>query len=333
MPELNLQNISQIINDVSREEIIFPLLREELTDHICCDVEYEMRNGMSFREAYDRVKEKMGDGRLKKIQEETLYAVDTKYRHMKKTIQISGIAGTVMLGFAALFKIMHWPGGAILIMLGAISIAFVLMPSALVVLWKETHSQKRISLYLAAFLTGMCFITGIVFKVQHWPGAAKIMGLAAVSAIFFFIPLLLIHKLKNTEKPSKRGIYYLGATGMTCYIAGFLFKIQHWPFASLLLMAGLTVTFFVVIPWYTYNTWKDEKNVSARFIFIVIGSVALVIPSVLINLNLQSHGDGQTILMQTEQIAPSDSILKNGSPEIVSDADTLAIPLNEKINK
>ena len=329
MPELNRQNISQIINDVSREEIIFPLLREELTDHICCDVEYEMRDGLSFREAYDRVKEKMGDGRLKKIQEETLYAVDTKYRQMKKTIQISGIAGTVMLGFAALFKIMHWPGGAILIMLGAISIAFVLMPSALGVLWKETHSRKRISLYLAAFLTGMFFVTGIVFKVQHWPGAAKIMSLAAVSAIIFFIPLLLINKLKNTEDPSKRGIYFLGAAGMTCYIAGFLFKIQHWPFASLMIMAGLTVIFFMVFPWYTYNTWKDEKNVSARFIFIVIGSVALVMPSVLINLNPQPQSDGQTILKQTEQQAPSGSILKNGNPGTAGDADTLAAPLNE----
>ncbi len=52
----------------------------------------------------------MGSRRLKEIQEETLYAVDTKYRFMKNTMKISGVAGTIMFGFAALFKIQHWPG-------------------------------------------------------------------------------------------------------------------------------------------------------------------------------------------------------------------------------
>ncbi|MFZ2287013.1 MAG: hypothetical protein WAV93_08520 [Bacteroidales bacterium] len=31
---------------------------------------------------------------------------------MKITMKISGIAGTVLLGFAALVRIMHWPGAS-----------------------------------------------------------------------------------------------------------------------------------------------------------------------------------------------------------------------------
>src|SRR5512139_2859688 len=108
MHELSLDNITKITNDIKKQEITFSHLLEELIDHICCDVEYEMNNGLTFPEAYRRVKQKMTPRRIKEIQEETLYAVDTNYRYMKNTMKISGVAGTVLFGFAALFKLQHW---------------------------------------------------------------------------------------------------------------------------------------------------------------------------------------------------------------------------------
>jgi hypothetical protein len=74
MPELTLQNIDLISRDVKREEIIISHLLEDLIDHVCCDVEEEMQNGLNFTEAYRKVKNKMGPRRLKEIQEETLYS-------------------------------------------------------------------------------------------------------------------------------------------------------------------------------------------------------------------------------------------------------------------
>ena len=152
-----------------RQEITFSHLPADLIDHICCDVEYEMQNGMTFSEAYKRVKQKMGPRRLKEIQEETLYLVDTKYRKMKNTMKISGVAGTIMFGFAAMFKIQHWPMAGVLMTLGALILAFVFLPSALSVLWKETHNRKRLFLFISAFFAGMLFIFGTLFKIQHWP--------------------------------------------------------------------------------------------------------------------------------------------------------------------
>jgi len=146
MPELSLRDINQIVLDVRSQEIVFSHLADELADHICCDVEHEMGRGLSFTEAYQIVKDKIGHRRIKEIQEETLYAVDTKYRNMKKTMKISAIAGTVLLGFAALFKIMHWPGAGIMLTFGGLSLAFVFLPSALVVLWKE-HTTRRSSFF------------------------------------------------------------------------------------------------------------------------------------------------------------------------------------------
>jgi len=303
MPELSLYNIDQISNDVRKQEISFSHLLDELIDHICCDVEHEMQNGIEFSEAYRRVKQKMGSRRLKEIQEETLYAVDTKYRQMKNTMKISGIAGTVMLGFASIFKIMHWPGASVLLVIGVVSLALIFLPSALVVLWKETHSSKRLFLYISAFFTGLFFLMGILFKVQHWPGANIILTVGAMISMFLFVPALTVSRFRDPEGKSKHGIYIAGAAGLIFLIAGMLCKIMHWPFAEFFIMLSIVDLFFVVLPWYTWKTWREENNVTAMFIYLIIGTILLIVPAAMISLNVQRNfAEGYYSHQQQEQV-------------------------------
>jgi hypothetical protein len=287
MPELSLQHIDQISHDICREEITFSHLLEDLIDHVCCDVENEMQDGLSFSEAYRKVKQKMGSRRLKEIQEETLYAVDTKYRFMKNTMKFSGVAGTILFGFAALFKIQHWPLAGALMTLGALVLAFIFLPSALSVLWKETHNRKRLFLVFSAFFAGILFIFGTLFKIQHWPMAGAILTLAALSGILFFIPALALSRLSDQENKAKRPAYILGAAGIVLFCAGMLFKMQHWPLATLFIVIGIIVLCFLAFPMYTWLTWKEENHISSKFIFLVIGFILIVVPGAMITLNLQ----------------------------------------------
>lgn len=287
MPELSLHHIDQISRDIRREEITFSHLLEDLIDHICCDVENEMQKGMNFSDAYQRVKQKMGPRRLKEIQEETLYSVDTKYRYMKKIMKISGVAGTILFGFAALFKIQHWPAAGILMAAGALILAFAFLPSALVVLWKESHNSKRLFLFVSAFFAGTLFITGTLFKVQHWPMAGTILILSAISGILLFIPALVLSRLSFKENTAKYPAYILGAAGSVLFAVGFLFKMQHWPLATVFIISGIILLCFMAFPIYTLFTWKEEGNISSRFIFLVIGFFLIVVPGAMITLNLQ----------------------------------------------
>jgi len=333
MPELTLENIDQISRDIRRQEISFSHLLDDLIDHVCCDVEYEMKSGLGFTEAYQRVRQKMGSRRrLKEIQEETLYAVDTKYRQMKNTMKISGIAGTLLLGLAALFKIQHWPLAGTMITLGAFTLAFVFMPSTLGVLWKETHSRKRVFLFISAFLAGFFFISGTLFKVQHWPGSGLIITLAALFGILFFIPALLVDKLKDTETKSKRPVYIIGAIGVICYLVGMFFKIMHWPLAGILMVTGLIVLCVVAFPWFTWITWKDDTSVSAHFIYIVIGMFVIILPGALVSLNLQhSYEDGFFPHLERQQMIYNVKSDQNNQI-LVSYQDSLIYPQMEKIH-
>ena len=303
MPEMNLRHIDLISSDIRKQEITFSHLMDELIDHVCCDVEYEMNHGLDFSEAYKKVKGKIGSRGLKEIQEETLFAVDTKYRKMKNTMKISGIAGTVMLGFAAVLKILHLPGASILMTFGAITTALVFMPSAMVVLWKESHSKKRLFLFVSACLTGATFIIGILFKVQHWPAASWLITFSVFSAVFLLQPALLYSKLADTENVKKRPVYILGFIGMILYLCGFLFKIQHWPLSSVMITLGAFILMAIVLPMYTWITWKDEKTVSIKFVFMVTTLALFIVPGALIGLSFQKTYDEEFFYHQDQQSA------------------------------
>ena len=332
MPELSLHNIDKITADIRRQEIAFSHLFDDLVDHVCCDVEYEMQNGLSFTEAYRRVKENIGTRGLKKIQEETLYAVDTKYRRMKNTMKITGVTGTVMLGFAAMFKIMHWPLAGVLLTLGALVLSFFFFPSALIVLWKETKSGKRIILFISAFIGGVAFILGILFKVQHWPGASAVISLFIIFTAFLFIPNLLASKLRDEDDSRKKIIYVVGAAGFFLYVISFWFKIMHWPYAGLLLIISYVTLFCIALPWYTWHEWKNEPRVTARFIFMIVGPLLFILPSALVNLNLDRSFEERFFYHQQQQDALVRFQEKINAEFVSNCTDSSCYPAVEKIH-
>jgi len=302
MYELSPQDVDRISRDISRLEINFSHLADDLIDHVCCDVEYEMMKGLDFFEAYEKVKKKMGSlRRLTEIQEETLFAVDSKYRKMKNLMKISGIAGTIILAFASLFKIMHWPGAGIMMTLGTFILAFFFMPSSLVVVWKETRSRKRLLLFVSAFFTALFFLLAMLFKVQHWPGAGIAVTLAGIFATFFFFPSLLYKIWKDSESGSRKVIQMTSIAGAILFTAGFLFKVQHWPGATILIIGGLFIIVVLFFPLYTWTTWKKEPFIRSEFIFLVVGTIGIMIPAALISLSLQRNYDRGYFILQHQQ--------------------------------
>lgn len=331
MHELSLDNINKIIADIRKQEINFSHLADDLTDHLCCDVEAEMEKGLGFSEAYKRVKQKIGTRRLKEIQEETLYAVDTKYRRMKNTMKISGITGTILFGFAALFKIQHWPGAGIMLTLGALILALVFMPSALRVLWKETHNRNRLFLFISGFIAGIFFILGIVFKIQHWSGAGILLTLTVAGVILFTISLLKT-KLSDPDNKNKRLIYISGAIAIIFYTAGVFFKIQHWPGATLLMVAGMIILFAFVFPVYSYITWKEELHITSKFLYMVIGSLTLIIPGTLINLKLQQSYEANYFIHNEQQQALFSYLSGYNNSLITNNRDSLIRSVTEELH-
>ena len=202
MAELSEREIKLLIREIDRQGLTYTQLQNELLDHLCCDIEAKMEEGLEFLKAYEEVRSRLENNRIQEIQEETLLLINQKYRMMKKFMYILGTIAPSLLILGALFKLQHWPGASILIVLGAFLLGAVYLPVFAMVSMRDTRKKdKRVNktLYLTGVITGFIFITGVLFKIMHWPGAGVALLSSVVLAVAVFIPVLVVHALKDKE--------------------------------------------------------------------------------------------------------------------------------------
>ena len=289
MYTLDIEKIGLIESIVEKEELHYSHLKEDLVDHICCDIEVLMDGGMKFKEALKKVKKEIGIGGLKKIQESTLFLIDKKYRKMKRTMRIFGLVSPTLMSLGGLFKIQHWPGAGIMLTLGAILLSFVFLPSALIVMYKETQSKKRVLVYVAGFIGAFAYILGVLFKIQHWPGAGILLTIGLGFLALVFLPSLLVSKCMDETNKKLIPIWIITFSSILIWILGLLFKIMHWPGASVLLLTGMSFIVVIAIPAYFLIALKDYNYIKGSFIFLVIAITEVLLTSGLMQLNVASN--------------------------------------------
>jgi hypothetical protein len=285
MFELSFAQVQFIKTEVSRADVSLSHLPYDLIDHICCDIENTMNEGLPFEKAYEAVKKKIGIRGLQQIQEDTLFLIDKKYRIMKNTMKIFGVIAPILMAVGGLFKIEHWPGAGVMVTLGFFLLTFVFLPSAIYVSYREVSNKTKLFLHLSGFLAGFFFAVSFLFKIQHWPWASYIM-FAAVIASIGFIPALFISQVKLAESNTKKIALILGLIGSLAYLTGFYFKIQHWPGASLISLGGDVLLLVIAFPMYMFAHYKNREIVSSRFIFILFAVVCIIVPTSLIKLTI-----------------------------------------------
>lgn len=278
MQQLKLSDIELIRLEISRQRVTYSHLLDDLVDHVCCDVEAQMDKGLSFKQAFENVRSDVGVNRFKKIQEETLMLIDKKYKSMKILMKIFGVLSPSLLAVAALFKIQHWPGASIMLVLGFFFLCFFFLPSAVYVLNAENKTDKKhLFMKLSGLISSVVFLLGILFKVMHWPGAgvALAVGLAALGSIF--LPSLIFSKIRDDNGEGKRAAYLVGLFAGIFYIAGFLFKIMHWPGAGVAIVIALILFAAVFMPLFVVANYKNETHVSGHYIFLITASMMAIL--------------------------------------------------------
>ena len=162
--------------------------------------------------------------------------------------------------------------------------------------------------------------------------AGVILMLAALFGILFFIPALTLSRLSDQENKDKRPVYILGATGSVLFFAGMLFKIQHWPLSTMFVITGIFLLFVLAFPMFTWLTWKNENHTSSMFIYLVIGSILIIVPGTMLNLNLQRSYQDYYYPNNYQQNALYDYLYRNNSSIVVSYHDSLTYTKMEQLH-
>ena len=200
MVSVSDKQIDFILSDIVAHGIETEDLKDNLLDHICCIVENEMNTGDDFYEFYERILPRFFTDELREIQEETDKLLTFKdYYAMKNTLVKSGLVSTTLTLLGVLFKIMHWPGASMMLVLGVAIFGLLFIPLLIVLKFKD--EEKPIDKWVLSIGLGLGMITsiGVLFKVMHWP-FANILILSSLSAfILVFVPTYFITKVRRAE--------------------------------------------------------------------------------------------------------------------------------------
>ena len=140
--------------------------------------------------------------------------------------------------------------------------------------------MKKI-LYLVGLLSTIFTFLGSFFKIMHWQGASIMIIMGAFSFAFIFIPLLIFIKFKEVSLLFDKFIYSIGITLGTILMVGFIFKLMHSPWTTILMLSSIVIFNFVYIPLYFISSFKREElkfnTVVNSVIMFSFGSILLAL--------------------------------------------------------
>lgn len=114
-------------------------------------------------------------------------------------------------------------------------------------------------IYITGIAATLLVFLGVLFKMQHWPGASILLLSGMALLLFIFLPLAL----RSNYRVEGAGTPLLHiVTWITCLVvfSAMIFKIFHWPGAGWMLMIAIPFPYVVFLPVYVAVTSKNPDH-------------------------------------------------------------------------
>lgn len=125
--------------------------------------------------------------------------------------------------------------------------------------FKNYYAMKN-TLIKSGLVSVVLTLLGLLFKIMHWPGASIMFVLGVGIFGLLFIPLLIVLKFKDEVETIDKWVLSIGlGLGMIASV-GVLFKVMHWPGASLLIFSSLIAFVLLFVPTYFITKYRRPET-------------------------------------------------------------------------
>lgn len=285
MGSLSRDQIAQISQDIQQQGITFDPLREELLDHLICDIEIRMADGSNFNDAWMIVKKQIPENHFKHIQTETMELLNKKIN----PVRVLGILSFALLVFATLFKMLHFPGAGILLIsfLIAVSVTLLAGSTRSVYVYREFRGRGVILLTTVIIIS---FIMGLCFKVLHLPGATELLTFAVLSLCFLFPALsiyfyvskqklkdyLLIRLIKDNQTILENTALTLIGFGLLFNYSSLLFERENFGGVIFFIFSIILTGMYVYTLTWKYYVEREPSKGNAGMLLLIFSSLAFI---------------------------------------------------------
>jgi hypothetical protein len=141
-------------------------------------------------------------------------------------------------------------------------------------------------IYILGVVTFLIVLTGIMFKLNHWPGAGYLLVIGLVTLVLVFTPVALNSSYRDEGTKQNLPLYIV--TWITCFIVftAILFKIMHWPGAGILMTISLPFPYIVFLPVFLIVTGRNKNFSIYNTVFVLMLLVINSVFSGLLALNV-----------------------------------------------
>jgi hypothetical protein len=167
---------------------------------------------------------------------------------------------------------------------------------------KRIKTMKKL-LLASGFIVIFILLTGIVFKIQHWPAGGLLLLIAAATLIFVFLPLVFIYFYKSeySKYLSYKMKYILGYLGLALLFTGAILKLFHLPGSGWTLLISLFVLNFGFLPILFYRSYKGSEiktkssnSFSGKLYILGLSGIALLLTGAVLKV---LHLPGAAVLL------------------------------------
>lgn len=124
--------------------------------------------------------------------------------------------------------------------------------------YKKQLSMKRI-LFLLGFLSTFLLSFGFLFKLMHWPMARGII-LCGFALLLLTLGVLAVYSMQTLKSmPANTQVRMMaGLFSGLLLTAGSIFKVLHYPGASIMMVTGLVLLNIVFLPLFFYQLYRKS---------------------------------------------------------------------------
>lgn len=146
----------------------------------------------------------------------------------------------------------------------------------LLLTYKNYYTMKKVMIN-SGIAAATFFIIGSFFKFMHWPGAAVLILTGMAIGALVFLPLTFMFKKNETNESRAKLVLGIGTINGILFCMYSLFKVMHWPGASMLWFLTLGLFTLMFIPLYFFNGIKNPTNkvntITTTIILIMVAGV------------------------------------------------------------
>lgn len=156
-----------------------------------------------------------------------------------------------------------------------ISNIYQIQENTIYLLTLKLNKMKK-TVGISGIISALFVMMGVLFKIQHWPGAGVLLVCGLVLTALFVFPAMAYLDAKAGQSNLYKVHSISGYVSAILLSLATLVKIMHWPGFSMLYYSGAFLLLLVFLPLHTWKNYKIAENkllAFAKSLLIIAGVI------------------------------------------------------------